>query len=56
MVTMAIIGMSSISPGNAAWDDIEYLKCRGELIFEVDYGANSAIDAIATKWDLILLG
>ena len=35
---------------------IEYLKCRKDLNFEVDFGVNGAIDAIVTKWDLILFG
>ena len=32
----------------------EYLKCRADLNFEVDFGVNGAIGAIVTKWDLIL--
>ena len=35
---------------------IEYLKCRADLNFEVDFGVNGAIGAIVTKWDLILFG
>ena len=35
---------------------IEYLKCRADLKFEVDFRVNGAIDAIVTKWDLILFG
>ena len=35
---------------------IEYLKCRADLKFEVDFGVNDGIDAIVTKWDLILFG
>ena len=35
---------------------IEYLKCRADLHFEVDFGVNGAIGAIVTKWDLILFG
>ena len=38
---------------------IEFLKCRAlraVLNFEVDSGANGAIGAIVTKWDLILFG
>ena len=34
---------------------IEYLKCRVDLNFEVDFGVNGAIGAIVTKWDLISL-
>ena len=34
---------------------IEYLKCRADLNFEADFGVNSGIDAILTKWDLIFL-
>ena len=33
---------------------IEYLKCREDLNFEVDFGVNGAIGAIVTKLDLIL--
>ena len=33
---------------------IEYLKCRADLNFEVDFEVNSAIGTIVTKWDLIL--
>ena len=33
---------------------IEYLKCRADLNFEVDFGVNGAIGAIVTKCDLIL--
>ena len=32
------------------------VKCRADLNFEVDFGVNSAIGAIVTKWDLILFG
>ena len=35
---------------------IEYLKCRADLNFEVDFRVNSAIGAIMTKWGLILFG
>ena len=35
---------------------IKYLKCRADLKFEVDFGANGAIGTIVTKWDLILSG
>ena len=35
---------------------IEYLKCRVDLIYEVDFGVNDAIGTIVTKWDLILFG
>ena len=31
---------------------IEYLTCRADLNFEVDFGVNGAIGAIVTKWDL----
>ena len=33
---------------------IEYLKCRADFNFEVDFGANGAIGVIVTNWDLIL--
>ena len=35
---------------------IEYLKCRADLIFEVDFRVNGDIAAIVVKWDLILFG
>ena len=35
---------------------IEYLKYSADLNIEVDFGVNGAIDAIVTKWDLILFG
>ena len=34
----------------------EYLKCRADLNFEVDFGVNGAIGTIVTKWDLIVFG
>ena len=35
---------------------IEYLKCRADLNFEVDFKVNGVIGAIVIKWDLILFG
>ena len=35
---------------------IEYLKCRADLNFEVDFGVNGAIGAIVTRWDFISFG
>ena len=35
---------------------IEYLKCRADLNFEVDFGVHGAIGTIVTKWDLIIFG
>ena len=35
---------------------IEYLKCRADLNFEVDFEVNGAIVTIVTKWDLIVFG
>ena len=35
---------------------IEYLKCRADLNFEVDFVVNGAIGTIVTKWDLIVFG
>ena len=32
---------------------IEYLMCRADLNFELDFGVNDAIGAIVTKWDLL---
>ena len=33
---------------------IEYLTCRADLNFEVDFGENGAIVTIVTKWDRIV--
>ena len=35
---------------------IEYLTCRADHKFEVDFGAIGAIGTIVTKWDLIVFG
>ena len=35
---------------------IEFLKCRADLIFEVDFGSNGAIEVVAIWWVLILIG
>ena len=35
---------------------IEYLKCRKDLNFEVDFRVNNAISKFVTKWDAILFG
>ena len=32
---------------------IEYLKCRADLNFEVDFGINDTIGTIVTKRDLL---
>ena len=32
---------------------IEYLMCRADLNFEVDFEVNGAIGTIVTKWDPI---
>ena len=32
----------------------EYLKCRADLNFEIDFGVSGVIGAMVTKWDLIL--
>ena len=34
----------------------EYLMCRADLKFEVDFGVNGATGTIVTKWDLIVFG
>ena len=34
----------------------EYLKCRADLNFEVDFGVNGAIGTFVTKWDLNVFG
>ena len=35
---------------------IEYLMCRADLNFEVDFGVNGATGTIVTKCDLIVFG
>ena len=35
---------------------IEYLKCRKDVNFEVDFRVNDVISMIVTKWDVILFG
>ena len=35
---------------------IEYLMCRADLNFEVDFRVNGAIGTIVTKWDRIVFG
>ena len=35
---------------------IEYLMCRADLNFEVDFRGNCAIGTIVTKWDRIVFG
>ena len=35
---------------------IDYLKCRADLNFEVDFVSNSTIGTVATLWDLTLFG
>ena len=34
----------------------EYLMCRADPNFEVDFGVNGATGTIVTKWDLIVFG
>ena len=38
------------------WMTFEYLMCRENLNFEVDFGIYGAIGTIVTKWDLIVFG
>ena len=35
---------------------IEYLKCREDLNFDVDFRVNDVIGTIVTKWDVISFG
>ena len=35
---------------------IEYLKCRKDLNFEVDFRVNGVIGTTVTKWNVILFG
>ena len=37
------------------WMTIEYLKCRKDLNFDVDFRVNGIIGTIVTKWDVIYL-
>ena len=55
-IELRILESELIAIENEAWDDyrIQYLKCRADLNFEVDFRINGAT-AIVTKWDLILL-
>ena len=34
----------------------EYLMCRADFNFEVDFVVNGATGTIVTKWDLIVFG
>ena len=36
------------------WMTSEYLKCRKDLNFDVDFRVNGVIGTIVTKWDVIL--
>ena len=36
--------------------NIEYLKCRANLNFEVEFRSNDAIGTLATWWDCSLFG
>ena len=38
------------------WMAIEYLKCKGDLNSEVDFGVNGAIVRNVANWNHILLG
>ena len=35
---------------------IEYLKCRADLSFKINFGINGTIGMIVTKWDVTLFG
>ena len=35
---------------------VEYLKCRKDLNFEVDFRVNDVIGTAVTKWNVILFG
>ena len=35
---------------------IEYLQCRKDLNFDVDFRVNGVIGTVVTKWDVILFG
>ena len=45
-----------ISRGMKRGMSIQYVKCKADLNFEVDFGVNDAIGTIATKWVLIFFG
>ena len=35
---------------------IEYVKCRADLNFKVNFGLNGIIGTVATWWDLVVFG
>ena len=35
---------------------IDYLMCKADLNFDVNFRVNGAIGTIVTKWDVILFG
>ena len=45
-----------LARGMKRWLTLEYLKCRVDLNFEVDFGVNGAIGTIVTKRKMILFG
>ena len=55
-VVIMVIRNEHINAGNEAWDDFEYLMCRADLKFKVDFRVNGAIGTIVTKWELIVFG
>ena len=52
-VVIIVINLSRIKEENETWDTIEYLKCRKNLNFDVDFRTHGTI---VTKWDVILFG
>ena len=51
-----VIMVSRFERGMKCGMTFEYIECRANLNFEVDFGVNGAIGTIVTKWDLILFG
>ena len=51
-----MIGNVKIMTFYQATMTIEYLKCRADLNFEVNFGVNGAIGIVVKWWDLIVFG
>ena len=56
MKTVVLMVISIISAKMKRAMAIEFLQCRTDLNFEVDFGVNCTIGTIVTKWDLIVFG
>ena len=56
VVVKSVMKTVVIARGMKRGTTIEYLKCRADFNFKVNFGVNSAIRTFVTKWDLILFG